>query len=186
MNTTKMTKIAFCFASSLLLAMPAVAGTWTRTVEDVSYEQIESRRLRVDLNKTADTVSFRDNSRSSLGMEFSCLNGDLFSAVRVSDESPVIHTALTTEAFGYLTVPRRVAINDKPMPVQYFMPSRDDGLFLTYDPKLSRKMYNSVVRGQDFTFNYGGGKAFTLSPPTVNADFADFGKNCGLGRNAVK
>ena len=45
------------------------------------------------------------------------------------------------------------------------------------------KLYNAVVKGQNIKVKSKGLDAVTLSIPKINSDFANFGGECGMGRN---
>lgn len=45
------------------------------------------------------------------------------------------------------------------------------------------KVYNAAISGKAVTLQIGNGKAFKLNLPKPNPVFADFGANCGVGRN---
>ncbi|MEP3892078.1 MAG: hypothetical protein ABJN69_16595 [Hellea sp.] len=45
------------------------------------------------------------------------------------------------------------------------------------------KVYNAAISGKAVTLEIGNGKAFKLNLLKPNSTFANFGANCGLGRN---
>ncbi len=66
----------------------------------------------------------------------------------------------------------------------------------TYSPTLQflyprktvtvKKLYNAAIRGDTVQIKLDGSDPITLVLPKPNAAFADFGADCGLGRNAKK
>lgn len=54
---------------------------------------------------------------------------------------------------------------------------------IPHSRKLTRKLYNAAIRQDRVEIDFDGKKKFTALLPKPNAVFADFGADCGLGRN---
>ena len=56
-------------------------------------------------------------------------------------------------------------------------------LAIPHDANVTRKIYNAAIRGDTVSIDISGKGSFSLILPKPNVNFADFGAECGMGRN---
>lgn len=76
-----------------------------------------------------------------------------------------------------------VTINGEQQESNSWIYIKKRGIAIPQSRKLSRQIYNAVIRGDKVNVDFDSKRNFELNLPKANDDFAYFGAECGMGKN---
>ncbi len=180
-----------CFAGIILLVLTTFANIahaqnaqkkneWGSFPISISYSGMGFTKEQRDKIDTGELVY--TTSTTTSGLLFSCVNGDLMVAVSLKPQDFTQTFNKTTRRHKGRNV--KMSLNDgaKTDLGTWILKPRLGGLSSLKSWQAAR-LYNAVVRQQSVTLFVQRQKPVVLDIPKINSVFADFGSECGLGRN---
>lgn len=112
-----------------------------------------------------------------------CFEGKLQAVIAVGDKS--INESVGKAWRGQRTRSVRpdFTINGKAISGSYWAYQPNTQLAIPRRPKLTRQIYNASIRGDAVELDLAAKDNVSVILPKPNADFAEFGAECGVGRN---
>jgi hypothetical protein len=164
---------------------------WAARKTVMSYGRGYSDRRRAN-DETGETLF--TSSTAEAGIYFSCLDkkfrvglvyeaqsmSDAFSSLEISGISGNGNFVPTQSSLAFVSV--RLD-GQKKNTLGQWLYFEDNAATLSRDNEGARILYNAVVRGQNIALKIRDHDPVTLVVPSVSDVFAEFGADCGVGRN---
>jgi len=164
---------------------------WVSRTTVMSYGEGYSDRRRAN-NETGETL-FTSSTRHP-GIYFSCLDkkfrvGLVYEAQPMSDAFSRLKISGISGNGNFVPTPRSLAFvsvrldGQKKNTLGQWLYFEDNAAALSRDNEGARILYNAVVRGQNIVVKIKDHDPVTLVVPSLSDVFAEFGADCGVGRN---
>lgn len=164
---------------------------WVSRKTVMSYGEGYSDRRRAN-DEEGETL-FTSSTRHP-GIYFSCLDnkfrvGVVYEAQSMSDAFSSLEISGISGNGNFVPTPRSLAFvsvrldGQKKNTLGQWLYFEDNAAALSRDNEGARILYNAVVRGQNIVVKVRDHDPVTLVVPTISDVFADFGADCGVGRN---
>ena len=163
---------------------------WESMSGTLTMSKPSTSRQRGGMQVAAAEYMGADKLDGPGGVSFLCSNGGLVAAVSLEGRGRAynqIARTITAEPNKQRRIrPQIVVDGDKQSRTDWLMRT-DNKMIVPIDPKVSIRIYNAAITRKPIMLKgVRGTDDFMLHLPEPNQDFAYFGGDCGMGRNAGK
>lgn len=164
--------------------------SWESVTGTLTMSKPSSSQQRGGLQVAAADYMWADNLDGPGGVSFLCSNGGLVAAISLEGRDRAyrqIARTITAEPNKQRRIRPQIVIDgDKQSRTDWLMRT-DNNMIVPIDPKVSIRIYNAAITRKPIVLkSVRGVDDFALHLPEPNQEFAYFGGDCGMGRNAGK